>query len=130
MEITVPAKDFLASFRNRPDDIHLMDRFRLTAKDLRMIYERLIQAGLLSEYEYHCRDRKAPELEEPFTNVSETSTEVTLIKNVFDGGGELIVRMKRLQQELRILMRFMRVNHLRQSPQTDYQGTLLPAEAA
>ena len=65
-QMTVQAKDFLASFRNRPDDIHLMDRFRLTAKDLRKVYERLIQAGLLSEYEYHCRDRKAPELEEPF----------------------------------------------------------------
>ena len=86
-QMTVQAKDFLASFRNRPDDFHLMDRFRLTAKDLRKIYERLIQAGLLSEYEYHCRDRKAPELEEPFTNLSEASTEVTLIKNVFDGGG-------------------------------------------
>ena len=85
-QITVSAKEFLASFRNRPDDFHLMDRFRLTAKDLREIYERLIQAGLLSEYEYHCRDRKASELEEPFTNVSEASTEVTLIKNVFDGG--------------------------------------------
>jgi hypothetical protein len=85
-KITVQAKEFLASFRNRPDDFHLMDRFRLTAKDLRKIYERLIQAGLLSEYEYHCRDRKAPELEEPFTNLSEASTEVTLIRSVFDGG--------------------------------------------
>lgn len=85
-QITVSAKDFLASFRNRPDDFHLMDRFRLTAKDLRETYETLIQAGLLSEYEYHCRDRKAPELEEPFTNVSEASTEVTLIRSVFDGG--------------------------------------------
>jgi hypothetical protein len=87
VQINVSAKDFLASFRTRPDDLHLMERFRLTAKDLQMIYERLIQAGLLSEYEYHCRDRKAPELEDPFTNLSEASTEVTLIKNVFDGGG-------------------------------------------
>ncbi len=85
-QITVSAKEFLASFRNRPDDFHLMDRFRLTAKDLREIYERLIQAGLLSEYEYHCRGRKAPELEEPSVNVSEASTEVTLIRSVFDGG--------------------------------------------
>jgi hypothetical protein len=85
-QINVSAKEFLASFRNRSDDFHLMDRFRLTAKDLRMIYERLIQAGWLSEYEYHCRDKKSPVLEEPCTNVSEASTEVTLIKNVFDGG--------------------------------------------
>jgi hypothetical protein len=89
VQINVSAKDFLASFRTRPDDLHLMERFRLTAKDLQMIYERLIQAGLLSEYEYHCRDRKAPELEDPFTNLSEASTEVTLIKNVFDGGGRV-----------------------------------------
>jgi hypothetical protein len=86
VQINVSAKDFLASFRTRPDDIHLMERFRLTAKDLRMIYGRLIQAGLLSEYEYHCRDRKAPELEDPLTNLSEASTEVTLIRSVFDGG--------------------------------------------
>lgn len=63
--VTVPAKEFLASFRNRPDDLHLMNRFRLTAKELRKIYERLIQAGFLSEYEYHCRNRKAPELAAP-----------------------------------------------------------------
>jgi hypothetical protein len=85
-QITVSAKEFLASFRNRPDDFYLMNRFRLTAKDLRTVYEGLIQAGLLAEYEYHCRDAKAPELEEPFTNVSEASTEVTLIRSVFDGG--------------------------------------------
>jgi hypothetical protein len=83
---TVPAKEFLAYFRNRPDDFHLMDRFRLTPKELRRIYEQLIKAGLLSEYEYNCRERKAPELEEPVTNVSETSTEVTLLKSVFDDG--------------------------------------------
>jgi hypothetical protein len=72
---TVPAKEFLAVFRNRPDDFHLMDSFQLTVKDLRKIYDRLIQAGLLSEYEYHCRDRKAPQLEEAVTNLCETSTE-------------------------------------------------------
>jgi hypothetical protein len=83
---TVPAKEFLASFRSRPDDFHLMDRFGLTRKDLRRIYERLIQAGLLSEYEYYCRDKKAPEPEESHTNVSDDSTEVTLLKSVFNGG--------------------------------------------
>jgi hypothetical protein len=124
VQINVSAKDFLASFRTRPDDFHLMERFRLTAKDLRMIYERLIQAGLLSEYEYHCRDRKAPELEDPFTNLSEASTEVTLIKNVFDGGGSYR-RRKKLCQEC--------PEGLAQSSSTrlqiDCQGTLSPAEA-
>jgi len=84
-QITVLAREFLASFRTRPDDFYLMERFRLTAKDLQAIYERLVQAGLLSEYEYHCRDGKAPEVEDPFTKVSEASTEVTLIRSVFDG---------------------------------------------
>ncbi|MGO9570283.1 MAG: hypothetical protein ACLP5H_22360 [Desulfomonilaceae bacterium] len=82
---TVLAKEFLASFRNRPDDFQLMGKFRLTAKDLKKIYETLIQTGLLSEYEYHCRDRKAPELEQPPINSCEASTEVTLISNAFDG---------------------------------------------
>lgn len=88
-QVAVPAREFLACFRNRPDDYHLMNRFRLTAKDLRRIYERLIQAGLMSEYEYHCRDKKASELEEHSVDVSDASTEVTLLKGALDDEREI-----------------------------------------
>ena len=87
---SLSAKEFLASFRKRPDDLHLMERYVLKAKDLQRIYEKLIQAGLLSEYEYHSRERKAPELEEPANTVSEDSTEVTLLTNGF--GAECAIR--------------------------------------
>lgn len=36
---SVPAKEFLVSFRSRPDDFHLMDTFRLTPKALRKTYK-------------------------------------------------------------------------------------------
>lgn len=83
-------KEFLESFRRRPDDLHLMERYVLKANDLKRIYEKLIQAGLLSEYEYHSRERKAPELEEPANTISEDSTEVTLMTNDF--GAECAIR--------------------------------------
>jgi len=78
---TVAAKEFLASFRDRPDDMHLMEKYTLTTKDLQGIYDTLILAGLLSEYEYHARDRKAPDLEEIADTGSEDSTEVTLLNS-------------------------------------------------
>ena len=66
--VTGPAKEFLASFRNRPDDLHLMNRFRLTAKDLRKIYERLIRLGSCQNTSItvgdgkNCRTRAAPSI--------------------------------------------------------------------
>jgi hypothetical protein len=87
---SLSAKEFLASFRKRPDDMHLMERYGLKAKDLKRIYEKLIQAGLLSEYEYHSRDGKAPELEDPANTVSEVSTEVTFLTNDF--GAQCAIR--------------------------------------
>jgi len=78
---TVSAKDFLASFRDRPDDLYLMEKYMLTAKDLQGIYDTLILAGLLSEYEYHARDRKAPELQGEAGTGAEDSTQITLLNS-------------------------------------------------
>ena len=73
-------KDFIASFRNKPDDYFLMEKYSLSAKDLQRIYEAVIENGLLSEYEYHTREKKAPEVEQGSEFETDTSTEVTLIR--------------------------------------------------
>jgi hypothetical protein len=78
---SLSAKGFLASFRDRPDDLYLMERYKLTVKELQGIYDTLILAGLLSEYEYHSRIKKAPELEEAACTDCEDSTEVTLVRD-------------------------------------------------
>lgn len=78
---SLSAKGFLASFRDRPDDLYLMERYELTAKELQGIYDTLILAGLMSEYEYHSRETKAPELEEPADTGHADSTEVTLLRD-------------------------------------------------
>jgi hypothetical protein len=78
---SVSAKEFLASFRSKPNDLHLMKRYNLTVKELQVIYDTLMLAGVLSEYEYHTRDVKAPELDEPTGLGGEASTEVTLLRN-------------------------------------------------
>ncbi|MBI4962367.1 MAG: hypothetical protein HY913_03750 [Desulfomonile tiedjei] len=83
---SISAKEFLVSFRAKPDDAYLMEKYMLTVKDLEGIYDTLIVAGLLSEYEYYSRDGKAPELEETPSSVCEASTEVTLLRNESDIG--------------------------------------------
>jgi hypothetical protein len=85
-ERSISAKEFLASFRERPDDLYLMKKYKLKVKDLQGIYDTLMLAGLLSEYEYHSRDGKVRELEETTDAVCETSTEVTLLRNHLDTG--------------------------------------------
>ena len=58
------AKQFAQDFRENPDDYYLMDRYSLTPSELRTVYRRLIERGVLSEYEFHMRDVAAPELGE------------------------------------------------------------------
>ncbi len=60
---TINARDFLASFRKKPDDFRLLEEFSIMPKQLKRIYSALIEKGLLSEYEYNQREAKLPELE-------------------------------------------------------------------
>jgi hypothetical protein len=78
----IDAKQFLSSFQEKSDDFYLMRAYSLKPKHLKRIYEALIQRGLLSEYEYHCRSVKAPELEEPSENRDTASTLVCLLEDV------------------------------------------------
>jgi hypothetical protein len=49
----IRAKDFLACFRQDPDDLNLMQKFSLSPKQLSKVYQALIEKGLLTEFEYH-----------------------------------------------------------------------------
>lgn len=80
----IDATQFLLSFRENSDDFHLMKHYALKPKQLRRVYETLIGKGLLSEYEYHCRQVKASELEEPTENHRSDSTLVCLLEDVSD----------------------------------------------
>ncbi len=62
--IHINAREFLEAFRDRSDDYYLMRKFSLKPKHLRKIYDRLMERGLLAEYEYNHRDKKSLEVEE------------------------------------------------------------------
>jgi hypothetical protein len=81
---SIDAKKFLASFRAASDDLCLMQEYGLKPKQLRQIYKALIEKGLLSEYEYYYRQRKAPELDEPTENLADASTKVSLVESISD----------------------------------------------
>jgi hypothetical protein len=77
----INAKEFVAAFRQRPDDFYLMDKFSITPKHLKKIYSALIEKELLSEYEYNQRDGKAPEVGESEYVPLSASTAVSLVEN-------------------------------------------------
>ncbi len=74
---SVNAKEFLAAFRELPDDYYLMGKFSLKPKHLRRIYDQLMERGLLAEYEYHSRDGRSPEVEQTGTNPFKTRDKST-----------------------------------------------------
>ena len=81
---SMDAKQFLLSFRENPDDFHMMKALSLKPAQLKLIYKLLIEKGLLSQYEYYHRVNKAPELEEPAENLLPVSTQLSLIEDVSD----------------------------------------------
>jgi hypothetical protein len=78
----VNAKAFLEDFRKCADDIFLMEKYSVTAEQLKKVYDTLIERGLLDEYEYHCRDKKAPQLGEVETLPAEDLTAVSLVEDL------------------------------------------------
>jgi len=76
----ISAEDFLASFREIPDDFRLMEKYGISPKQLKQVYSDLIEKELLSEFEYNQRERKAPELEEYAPPQLSASTAVTLVE--------------------------------------------------
>ncbi len=96
---SVSARQFLMTFRERPDDIYLMNKYSLNPKQLKKVYKALIEKGWLEEYEYHTRDRKTPELEEPTVNFGDTSTNVTVEGSFTDETLKLYRSQSRLNSE-------------------------------
>jgi hypothetical protein len=78
---TVRAKEFIAAFRERPDDSYLMDRFNISARNLGRIYSTLMEKGMLSEHEYNQREVKAPELDAREHSHISTSLTVSLVED-------------------------------------------------
>ncbi|MBI5252687.1 MAG: hypothetical protein HY912_24595 [Desulfomonile tiedjei] len=86
---SVNAKQFLAAFRERPDDVHLMQMFALKPKQLGKIYSTLLQKGVLSEYEYSYRDKKIPELDEEARTVLAASALANMVESPSQALAEL-----------------------------------------
>jgi hypothetical protein len=93
MKRIVNAKEFLASFRARPDDLHLLKKYGMSLKQLRQVYAALIEKGLLSEFEYNHRERKAPELEECAPPQLSMSTAVSLVETPSEALTEHILKL-------------------------------------
>lgn len=81
-KIAVNARDFVKSFDETPDDFVLMEKYFLSSKQLQQVYERLLEKGLLTEYEFHGRDRKSPELKGMELPEIEDSTAVDLTQGL------------------------------------------------
>lgn len=71
------ARDFLESFSKTPDDYALMAQYSLKPHQLKVVYERLIKRGLLSEYQFNTRAVKAPEIDGEANPRREDSTSIT-----------------------------------------------------
>ena len=64
------AKEFVKDFRDRPDDVFLMEKYCLTAPELRTVYKKLIEKRWISEYEFYMREGIVPEVGEPVEHLS------------------------------------------------------------
>lgn len=58
---SVKASEFLEAFRKGSGDVLLMEKFSLKPKQLESVYSTLLKNGLISEYEYKCRENKHPD---------------------------------------------------------------------
>jgi len=77
----INAKEFVAAFREHPDDFHLMVMFSMTPGQLKKIYSALLAKGLLSEYEYNCREKKLVDSNEDKWKSPAASELASLIEN-------------------------------------------------
>jgi len=87
---TIRAKDFVAAFREKPDDFHLMLKFSITVRQLETIYSALLGKGLLSESEYNCRERKLAQVGGEERTSPAASTLANLIENPSEVLAELM----------------------------------------
>ncbi len=86
----INAKEFVAAFREHPDDFHLMVMFSMTPAQLKKIYAALLAKGLLSEYEYNCRERKLVDSDDEKWGSPAASELASLIENPSEVRAELL----------------------------------------
>ncbi|MGO9118759.1 MAG: hypothetical protein ACLQPD_14270 [Desulfomonilaceae bacterium] len=86
----INAKEFVAAFREHPDDFHLMVMFSMTPGQLKKIYSALLAKGLLSEYEYNCREKKLVDSDEDKWKSPAASELASLIENPSEVRAELL----------------------------------------
>ncbi len=82
---SINIKEFLKDFTEKSDDTFLMTKYNLSATRLKNIYDKLIGKGLISEYEYHTRLVKTPELEDAEASPMAASTMIDLVENPATG---------------------------------------------
>ncbi len=80
--ISISAKDFIKTFRATPDDFALMKRYSLSPELLKSVYEQLLAKRVLSEYEFHHRERKCAELHQMELPEIEDSTAIDLTQEL------------------------------------------------
>jgi hypothetical protein len=86
----INAKEFVAAFREHPDDFHLMVMFAMTPGQLKKIYSALLAKGLLSEYEYNCREKKLVDSDEDKWKSPAASELASLIENPSEVRADLL----------------------------------------
>ncbi len=86
----INAKEFVAAFREHPDDFHLMVMFSMTPGQLKKIYSALLAKGLLSEYEYNCREKKLVDSEQDKWKSPAASELASLIENPSEVRADLL----------------------------------------
>jgi len=75
---------FLYDFRRNPDDVYLMEKYSLSASQLKRVYVSMMEKNLLSEYEYSSRAVQVPEVEQARTTPHAPSAAVSLVEDRVD----------------------------------------------
>ena len=60
----ISSERFLYDFRQKPDDLYLMEKYGLKPHQLRAVYLSLIKRRLLTDFEYESRQVRVPAVEE------------------------------------------------------------------
>lgn len=81
----INADRFLYEFRQRPDDLYLMEKYGLKPHHLRKVYQSLIKRHLLSEFEFESREVRVRAVDEErrpapaVGQVGEASTVISVV---------------------------------------------------
>ncbi len=92
----IRAKEFLAYFRQTPNDLHLIEKFCPSSKQLKEVYDALIEKGLITEFEYNHSEMATNSSESLSTRLNPQSNKAT----VREGRGSEIRHMQRPSEQI------------------------------